>query len=155
MYIGLLQKFCLYELMSSQAPFAMTSPLRIWPMLWCHIGGFRMSHFFQNRSYETRLTITFTIFVRSIQFHSIRKLNHKNNTLVQIGCKMHAILFIVTVQNLKKIYLFSLCSLWLILTRSPKISDQNKSEAREPEGLVKITYGIVASSLFKRAGNSN
>ena len=66
---------CLYELMSSQAPFAMTSPLRIWPMLWCHIGGFRMSHFFQNRSYETRLTIIFTIFVRSIQFqHSIRKL---------------------------------------------------------------------------------
>ena len=30
-----------------------------------------------------------------------------------------------------------------------------KSEAREPEALVKITYGIVASYLFKRAGNSN
>ena len=43
----------------------------------------------------------------------------------------------------------------LILTRSPQISGQNKSEAREPEGLVKITYGIVDSSLFKRAGNSN
>ena len=43
----------------------------------------------------------------------------------------------------------------LILTRSPQISGQNKSEAREPEGLVKITYGIVASSLFKRVGNSN
>ena len=37
----------------------------------------------------------------------------------------------------------------------PQISGQNKSEAREPEGLVKITYGIVASSLFKKAGNSN
>ena len=35
------------------------------------------------------------------------------------------------------------------------ISGQNKSEAREPEGRVKITYGIVASSLLKRAGNSN
>ena len=43
----------------------------------------------------------------------------------------------------------------LILTRSPQISGLNKSEAREPEGLVKTTYGIVASSLFKRAGNSN
>ena len=43
----------------------------------------------------------------------------------------------------------------LILTRSPQISGQNKSEAREPEGLVKIAYGIVASFLFKRAGNSN
>ena len=42
-----------------------------------------------------------------------------------------------------------------VLTRYPQISGQNKSEAREPEGLVKITYGIVASSLFKRAGNSN
>ena len=48
-----------------------------------------------------------------------------------------------------------LCSPQLILTRSPQISDQNKSEAREPEGLIKITYDIVASSLFKRAGNSN
>ena len=36
-----------------------------------------------------------------------------------------------------------------MLTRSPQISGQNKSEAREPEGLVKITYGIVASSIFK------
>ena len=43
----------------------------------------------------------------------------------------------------------------LILTRTPQISGQNKSEAREPEGLVKITYGFFASSLFKRAGNSN
>ena len=48
-----------------------------------------------------------------------------------------------TVQNLKK---------RLILRRSPQISGQNKSEARELEGLVKITYGIVASSLFKSAG---
>ena len=64
----------------------------------------------------------------------------------------------VTVQNFKKrttSYLPVLCSPWLILTRSPQISGQNKSEDREPEGLVKITYGIVASSLFKRAGNSN
>ena len=30
-----------------------------------------------------------------------------------------------------------------------QISGQNKSEAREQEGLVKITYGIVASSLLK------
>ena len=63
-----------------------------------------------------------------------------------------------TVQNIKKRIIFSLpvlCSPRLILTRSPQISDQNKSVAREPEGLVKITYGIVASSLFKRAGNSN
>ena len=48
-----------------------------------------------------------------------------------------------------------LCSSQLILNRSPQISGQNKSEARELEGLVKITYGIVASSLFKKAGNSN
>ena len=41
------------------------------------------------------------------------------------------------------------------MTRSLQISDQNKSEARELEGLVKITYGSVAISLFKRAGNSN
>ena len=33
-----------------------------------------------------------------------------------------------------------LCSPRLILTRYPQIYDQNKSEAREPEGLVKITY---------------
>ena len=43
----------------------------------------------------------------------------------------------------------------LILTRYPQISGQNNSEAREPEGLVKIIYGIIASPLFKRAGNSN
>ena len=58
----------------------------------------------------------------------------------------------------KKIMICSLsvlCSLRLILTRSPQISGQNKSEAREPEGLVKKTYVIVASSRFKRAGNSN
>ena len=30
-----------------------------------------------------------------------------------------------------------------------------KLEAREPEGVVKICYDIVACSLFKRAGNSN
>ena len=64
----------------------------------------------------------------------------------------------ITVENLKKIIICSLsvlCFPRLILTRSPKISGQDKSEAREPEGLVKITYGTVASSLFKRAGNSN
>ena len=63
-----------------------------------------------------------------------------------------------TVQNLTKRIICSLsvlCSPQLILTRSPQISGQKKSEAREPEGLVKITYGIVASSLLKRAGNSN
>ena len=43
----------------------------------------------------------------------------------------------------------------LILTRSPQISGQNKSEVREPEGMVKITYGVVASSPFKKVGNSN
>ena len=48
-----------------------------------------------------------------------------------------------------------LCSPRLFLTRSHQISGQNMSEAREPEGLVKITDGIVASSFFKRAGNSN
>ena len=57
-----------------------------------------------------------------------------------------AIFLSITFQNLKKIP---------ILTRSPQISGQNKSEAREPEGLVKITYGIFASSVFKSAGNSN
>ena len=59
--------------------------------------------------------------------------------------------------KLKK-YIFALsllCSPQLILTRSPQISGQNRSEAREPEGLVKITYGIVTIPLFKRAGNSN
>ena len=62
-----------------------------------------------------------------------------------------------TVQNLKKIIcsLSVLCSPQLFLTRSPQISGQNMSEARVPEGLVKITYGIVASALFKRVGNSN
>ena len=59
-----------------------------------------------------------------------------------------------TVQNLKKkriiCSLSVLCFPQLILTRSPQISGQNKSEAREPEGLVKIYYGIVANSLFKR-----
>ena len=61
----------------------------------------------------------------------------------------------ITVEKFKKIYLFSLCSPRLILTRSPQISGQNKSEARKLEGLVKITYGIaagIASSFFKRAG---
>ena len=53
-----------------------------------------------------------------------------------------------TVQNLKKeLHVLSLFPR-LILTRSPQISGQNKSEGREPEGLVKITYGIGA-------GNSN
>ena len=52
----------------------------------------------------------------------------------------------------KENYLFSLCSPGLILTRSPQISRQNKSEASEPERLVKITYGIVASSLLKKSG---
>ena len=64
----------------------------------------------------------------------------------------------ITVQNFQKIITSSLsvlCSPQLILTRSHQISDQNNSEAREPEGLVKITYGIVASSLFIREGNSN
>ena len=41
------------------------------------------------------------------------------------------------------------------MTYFDQILGQNKSEARESEGLVKITYGIVTSSLFKRAGNSN
>ena len=41
-----------------------------------------------------------------------------------------------------------LCSLRLILTKPPEISGQKKSEAREPEGLVKIPYSIVTSSLF-------
>ena len=35
------------------------------------------------------------------------------------------------------------------MTYFDQISGQNKSEARELEGVVKITYGIVASSLFK------
>ena len=47
--------------------------------------------------------------------------------------------------------MFSFCSPRLTLTTSLQISGQNKSEAIEPEGLVKITYGIVASFLFKRA----
>ena len=61
-----------------------------------------------------------------------------------------------TVQNFKKeLFVLSL-SPRLILTKSPQISGQNKSEAREPEGLVNVTYGIVASYLLKkRAGNSN
>ena len=57
----------------------------------------------------------------------------------------------------KELFVLSLFSVPhdFFLTRSPQISGQNKSEAREPEGLVKMTYGIVAISLFKRAGNSN
>ena len=57
-----------------------------------------------------------------------------------------------TVENLKKIIICSLSvlrSLRLILTRCPQISGQKKSEAREQEELVKITYGIVGSSLLK------
>ena len=46
-------------------------------------------------------------------------------------------------------------SAYITLRKLGPILSQNKSEAREPEGLVKITYGIVASSLFKTAGNSN
>ena len=42
-----------------------------------------------------------------------------------------------------------LCSPRLILTRSPQISGQNKSEAREPEGLVKITYGMMLAPFLK------
>ena len=42
----------------------------------------------------------------------------------------------------KNNHFFSVHSPRLILTRFPQISDQNKSEAREQEGLVKITYGI-------------
>ena len=63
-----------------------------------------------------------------------------------------------TVQNFTKRIICSLSALFfpqLILTRSPQISGQNKSEAREPAGLVKITSDIVASSLFKKEGNSN
>ena len=52
--------------------------------------------------------------------------------------------FAYTVQNLKK-KIF--CSL-------PQISGQSKSEAKESEGLVKITYGFVASSFIKIAGSS-
>ena len=78
-----------------------------------------------------------------------RKFEFFFGDFAQIRCTPHCSKFY------KNNYLFSLCSPRLILTRSPQISGQNKSEAREPEGLVKITYGIVASSLFKRAGNSN
>ena len=57
----------------------------------------------------------------------------------------------------KKLFVLSLFSVPhdLFWPDLPQIPGQNKSEAREPEGLVKITYGIVASSIFKRAGNSN
>ena len=63
-----------------------------------------------------------------------------------------ATLFDSTVQNLKNRIICSLSVLFsprLILTISPQISGQNKSEARDPEGLVKITYGIFASSFLK------
>ena len=57
---------------------------------------------------------------------------------------------------LKKIIcsLSVLCSLFPMTYFGQRFG-QNKSEARELEGLVKITYGFVASSPFKRAGNSN
>ena len=72
----------------------------------------------------------------------------------------HTYLTVHCLKIFKRIIICSLpvfCSPWLNLTWSPQISGQNKSDAREPEGLVKITYGIVAlaSFLFKRAGNSN
>ena len=41
--------------------------------------------------------------------------------------------------------MFSLCSLFpttLLMTRYPQISGQNKSETREPEGLIKITMSL-------------
>ena len=73
--------------------------------------------------------------------------------------KVHKILVIFAVQNLKKkelhvLYLFSVPHdlFWPDIPKSlAKISQRPEN----PEGLVKITYGIVASSLFKRAGNSN
>ena len=55
----------------------------------------------------------------------------------------------------KKNYMFSLCSPRLFLTRSLQISGQNKSEARELERLVKITYGFWRIEIFGLAGNSN
>ena len=66
--------------------------------------------------------------------------------------------FTYTVQHFEKRITCSLSVLHsprLILTRSPQISGQSKSEAGEPEGLVKITCGIVANSFFKRVVNSN
>ena len=58
-------------------------------------------------------------------------------------------MLLYTVQKFKKREFFVL-SQFSVLTRSPQISGQNKSEAREPEGMVKITYGIVASFLKER-----
>ena len=59
-------------------------------------------------------------------------------------------LYIESLQNLKKVsFVLSLFP----MTYFDQISDQNKSEAREPEGLAKITFGIVTSFLFKRVGN--
>ena len=49
-------------------------------------------------------------------------------------------MLLYTVQKFKKREFFVL-SQFSVLTRSPQISGQNKSEAREPEGMVKITYG--------------
>ena len=43
----------------------------------------------------------------------------------------------------------------LILTKSPQISGQNKSEACKPEELVKITNGFLRMEIFALAGNSN
>ena len=44
-----------------------------------------------------------------------------------------------TVQNFKKSTTLFLCSQRLIFTRYPQIFGQNKSEAREPEGLVNLS----------------
>ena len=97
--------------------------------------------------YDKKKTISeFAIRENYSKFHVIKKFTE---FYVFQGC---------TVQNFSKIIICSLsvlCFPRLILTRSPKISGQDKSEAREPEGLVKINSGIVTSSLFKRAGNLN
>ena len=63
-----------------------------------------------------------------------------------------------TVQILKKeLFVLSLLSVPydLFWPDLPKSLAKISQEAREPEGLVKITHGFVASSLFKRAGNLN
>ena len=45
--------------------------------------------------------------------------------------------------------MFSLCSPQLILTRSLQISGQNKSEAREPQGLLKILKVLSLAPFLK------
>ena len=64
-------------------------------------------------------------------------------------------LFKILKKELLDLSLSDCSSPCLILTKSPQISGQNKSEACKPEELVKITNVFLRMEIFALAGNSN